>query len=183
MITEDEVRWTGLWLARKLEKHDEVRKVSMLSDQHLKISRKKYRVVIVGATSATRLGVDEFRQVADANSVSFVVNISKESWVPGETLALAEQRDIAIGGLGDIQRALKLPNVASYTNPEITFIERGLRQHSRVKSFQRLDDRRYRIVRHALDDVLVVFLNEYELTADHVRMTLPPETGPEKRLV
>ena len=48
-------------------------------------------------------------------------------------------------------------------------MERGLRQHTRVRILERVHDRKYIIGRYGLDDVVVVLANEYELTADHIR--------------
>ncbi len=52
---------------------------------------------------------------------------------------------------------------------ETEFVERGLSQHDRISSFERVHDRLYRISRSSLPDLIVAMLNEYELTADHLR--------------
>jgi hypothetical protein len=49
------------------------------------------------------------------------------------------------------------------------FVERGLCQHDRVLSFDRIFDRLYQIRRKGLPEITVAMLNEYELTADHLR--------------
>jgi hypothetical protein len=101
--------------------------------------------------------------------VEFIVNVSRESFWTGEAIALVTSSSVAFGGMGDLQSALSLPNVRSFVNREFEFVERGLGQHNRVQSIDRLHDRKYLIKRRGLSDVIMVFLNEYELTADHVR--------------
>ena len=44
-----------------------------------------------------------------------------------------------------------------------------MRQHGHISSFERVHDRLYRISRNGLPDLTVAMLNEYELTADHLR--------------
>ena len=65
-----------------------------------------------------------------------------------------------------------LVNPSSYIDRETLFRERGLNQHDRVKDFVRLDDNRYIISRHELPDVTVIFLYDYELSADAVRTAI-----------
>jgi hypothetical protein len=162
--------WTGGWVAEKIEGHSEVSGVALLSPQHLRLSRKKYAELIVGTTAIYRFDRDAFTQFLGFKpAVSFIVNVPKESYVAGSALRLSTTHGIPIGGLGDLMRALSLADVSEYLNKEFGFIERGLSQHSRISGFDRLDDRSYLVKRYGLEDVHVVFLNEYELTADHVR--------------
>jgi hypothetical protein len=59
--------------------------------------------------------------------------------------------------------------VRGFQPKETEFVERGLRQHDRISSFDRIHDRLYRISRDGLPDLTVAMLNEYELTSDHLR--------------
>ena len=76
---------------------------------------------------------------------------------------------LPVGRLGDLNRALSLPQVREYVDPETRFRERGLEQHARVASFERLDLNRYIIERHGLPTLTVVFLNDYDLSAEALR--------------
>jgi len=89
--------------------------------------------------------------------------------VTGDALKLAAEYSTPIGGLGDPMRAVRLPDISDYVSPDVGFGERAITQHSRVQSHERLADRHYILRRHGLGDVNVVFLNEYELMADHLR--------------
>src|SRR5207253_2327294 len=52
---------------------------------------------------------------------------------------------------------------------ETQFIERSLRQHDCISRFDQVYDQVYCISRNRLPDLFVAMLNEYELTADHLR--------------
>jgi hypothetical protein len=71
--------------------------------------------------------------------------------------------------MGDLYSATSLPNARQYVNKEFDFVERGLRQHTNVSRIERVHDRKYVVKRVKHKDLKVVLLNEYELTADHVR--------------
>ena len=57
----------------------------------------------------------------------------------------------------------------TYLPKETRFILRGLRQHTAVTQVDRINNRMYRIRRLENDDMLVLALNDYDLTADAVR--------------
>ena len=54
-------------------------------------------------------------------------------------------------------RAVRAVDVSAYKSQEVTFLERGLHQHSRVADFERVHDRLYSISRDGLPSVTVVF--------------------------
>jgi hypothetical protein len=64
---------------------------------------------------------------------------------------------------------IDVEDVRAFQPRETEFVERGLRQHDRISSFDRVYDRLYRISRNGLPDLTVAMLDEYELTADHLR--------------
>jgi hypothetical protein len=168
-MSNDE-EWTGSWVAKKIRSHPPVAKVLLVGPQRLELTRTDLPALVVGTTSVACLDADTLRVLlVDAPVPSFIVNVPKESYTTGDALVLARTRSVALGGLGDLTRAVRMRDVADYVSPEVAFVERGLEQHKRVESFQRVDDRRYIIDRRGIPSLTVVFLKEYELTADHVR--------------
>lgn len=162
--------WTGQWIAKILRSSDEVAAVEALTSQLVQVVRKKHPTIQVLAVAVARFDASMLRSLlADTQHASFVVNISKEAHITEDALALAKEMAVGIGGVGDLLGAIELADVSKYVSKELTFIERGLDQHNRVLGYERLDDRLYRINRRGLSDLTVVFLNEYELTADHIR--------------
>lgn len=161
---------TTEWVAANLRKAEHVTQVEVLADQVLRVSRDKYAPYVAGVVSAKSVKVDNIMPLVEsALGVEIIANVPKESYWTGHAIALAQVHNIATGGYGDLLRVIEVEDVRAFQQKETAFIERGLRQHDRITSFNRLHDRLYLIHRNGLPDVTVAMLNEYELTADHLR--------------
>lgn len=162
--------WTPRWVAGRLQGHHRVTHVETEDDGCLVVTRTDDTAVLVGTLSTDLLEKNDLTYwVARAERPAFVVNVSAGGRTAESAFMAAEAAGFAIGGMGDLYRALGEPNPARYVHPEVRNVSRMLRQHSRVESFRRLDDRKYCICRRELDDIVVAILNEYELTAEAVR--------------
>jgi hypothetical protein len=158
------------WVADNLRKAERVSGVEVLSDQILRVSRCKYDPFVAGIVSQPRVESDEIRSIVKSQfGVEIIANVPKEGFWTGSALRLAQDHAIATGTLGDLYRVIDLENVRAFLQRETIFVERGLRQHNRIASFEQVHDRLYRIKRNGLPDLTVVMLNEYELTGDHLR--------------
>jgi hypothetical protein len=136
----------------------------------LRISRSNYDPVVAGIVSAKRVEVDAVRPLVKSKlGVEIIANVPKESYWTGGALKLAQDNNIATGAYGDLLRVIDVEDVRAFQPRETEFVERGLRQHDRISSFDRVYDRLYRISRNGLPDLTVAMLDEYELTADHLR--------------
>lgn len=161
---------TTEWVASNLRKAQRVGKVEVLSDQVLRVSRSKYTPFVAGIVSTKCVDADSVRALVQSKlEVEIIANVPRESYWTGGALRLAHNNNIATGGYGDLLRVINLQDVRAFQPKETEFVERGLRQHHRIATFERVHDRLYRISRDGLPDVTVVMLNEYELTADHLR--------------
>lgn len=161
---------TTEWVAGNLRVTKGVSKVEVLADQVLRISRNKYGPFVAGIVSATCVEADTIRMLVKSDlGVEIIANVPKESYWTGGAIKLAHDNNIATGAYGDILRVIDLQDVRAFQSKETEFVERGLRQHDRIISFERVSDRLYRISRNGSADLTVAMLNEYELTADHVR--------------
>jgi hypothetical protein len=161
---------TTEWVAGNLRKARGVSEVDVLSDQVLRVSRGKYDPFVAGIVSAKCVEIDAVKPLVKSNlGVEIIANVPKESCWTGAALRLAHDNNIATGAYGDLLRVIDLQDVRAFQPKETQFVERGLRQHNRISSFERVYDRLYRISRNGLPDLTVAMLNEYELTADHLR--------------
>ena len=162
--------WAGPWVAARLREEKTVAKVDVLSPSLVAISRTNNPPVVVAAIAAPHIDEDALlRLYGQEPAPGFVVNVSRESALASSAFHLSMARGIPVGGMGDLKRALSLTDISKYVNPELEFVERGMRQHTRVDTFERLDERRYRVFRKGLPPFVVILINEYDLTADHVR--------------
>ncbi|MDQ8732406.1 hypothetical protein [Bradyrhizobium sp. LHD-71] len=162
---------TTQWVAEALRKTDEVSNVDVLDDQVLRVERTKYAPFVAGIVSKTRVHADDIRPLVEStHGVEIIANVPKEAVWTGDAIRLAQNNSVATGVFGDLYRVLGESNVRGFQQREIAFIERGLRQHDRVTSFERDYDKVYRLSRKGgLPDLTAAMLNEYELTTDHIR--------------
>jgi hypothetical protein len=161
---------TTEWVAGNLRKAVRVSKVEVISDQVLRVSRDKYAPFVAGIVSSKRVEANEVRPLVKSDlGVEIIANVPKESFWTGGALRLAHDNNIATGAYGDLLGAIGLQDVRAFQPREIEFVERGLRQHNRISRFERVHDRLYRVSRNSSPDLMVAMLNEYELTADHLR--------------
>lgn len=161
---------TSEWVAGNLRSAEGVSNVELLSDQVLRVSRSEHDPFVAGIVSATSVEADTVRPLMTSNfGVEIIANVPKESYWTGGALRLARDNNIATGAYGDLLRAIRLPDVRAFQPKETEFVERCLRQHHRISNFERVHDRLYRISRDGLPDLTVAMLNEYELTANHLR--------------
>jgi hypothetical protein len=162
--------WTGRWVADKVQSHEKVASAELVAPQLVKIARKNLPEVFAATTAVDCLSHEILEKLIEQSpDAEFVANIPKEAYITGKALDAAELLGIGIGGFGDLLSSLSMENVGEYRNKELEYIARGLRHHDRVTSFDRIHDRYYRIHRDGLKALTAVFLNAYDLTADHVR--------------
>ena len=169
-MTERDGGWTGEWVARALREHSAVKDVQLVEPQVLRVDRKEHSSFAVATLGLPRVNDSDVDQaLAGPSDVEFLVNVPRESFWTGEAIKAAIRHKVGFGGLRDLMSATADEHPRLYQNKEFAFVERGLRQHTRVSSFDRLNDRQYLIKRHGRGDLTIVLLNEYELTAEHVR--------------
>jgi hypothetical protein len=162
---------TTEWVAGNLREAEHVTQVEVLSDQVLRVSRDKHAPYVAGIVSVKCVKVEDIMPIVESElGVEIIANVPNESYWTGEAIMLAQVHSIATGGYGDLLRVIDDEDVRAFQQKETIFIERGLRQHDRISSFDREYDRLYRIRRYGLSDLKVAMLNEYELTADHLRI-------------
>ena len=161
---------TTSWVAHKLREVPYVERVTVLGPQTLRITRDEYDPFVAGIISTPRVTVDVLEPIiGDDRSIEMVANIPKNAVWTGEAIEFGLSCGFSFGGIGDLMRAVQCENVRAYVRPEFGFVERGLMQHNRVQSLKREFDRVYLVRRRSMPPVRFVMLNEYELTADHVR--------------
>ena len=147
---------TTQWVAENLRKKEHVLDVDMLSDQVLRVTRSDHDPFVAGIVSAKRVEVGTVIQLVESeHGVEIIANVPRESYWTGEAIRLAQENHIATGSYGDLLRAIGIEEVRGFQSPETLFVERGLRQHSRVLRFDRVHDRIYQISRRGLPDLTV----------------------------
>lgn len=157
------------WLIESIKKHDQVLSVNVETDNVINIQRREGIPLKVAAISLKVTSSTTVIDVVKEHSFEFLLNIPKDAYTIGEIFEYLDSKQISYGGLGDLYRILSENENWPYQQPEVSFIMRGLEQHSKVSSIKRLDDRRYSITRKNLPAVIVVALNDYDFNTESVR--------------
>jgi hypothetical protein len=169
-MTEGDPTWTGQWAASRISERTEVTSVQLLHPQVLHVTRKDEGPFIAATLASKAVDRPTVEGLADlGHKIDIYVNIPKEAIWTGDAIAAVAEKTAAFGGMSDLQRVITDSIPSRYVNPEFGFVERGLRQHTLVRGLRRLHDRKYTIQRIRHSDITIVLLNEYELSADHVR--------------
>lgn len=156
-------------MIESIEKHDQVSSVNVETDNVINIQRKEGVPLKVAAISSKVTSSAIVLEVVKEHSFEFLLNIPKDAYTVGEIFEYLDSKQISYGGLGDLYRVLSENENWPYQPKEVSFIIRGLEQHSKVSSVKRLDDRRYSITRKNLPSVIVVALNDYDFNTESVR--------------
>ncbi|MBE7446092.1 MAG: hypothetical protein HS132_12900 [Planctomycetia bacterium] len=168
MARNDE--WTAGWTAEKLHGHSEVLSTEPITGNALKIKTKKSKGLILIATlSVDTVRKDDFAEVYLSKDVVFAMNVPKNAVYYKSAIRFAENKSFGIGGLSDLFAALNGNSYRQYLSKETRFVLRGLEQHTKVSSVNRITNRLYEVSRHGLEPIRILALNEYDLTADAVR--------------
>ena len=158
------------WTLKQLSEHDEVVVVEPRGDTFIEIQRKKYEPISAAILNEGRVDRGIVESVFDQGvDVQFVANVPKVSVWTGDAIVVAREHNSGWGGLGDLMSAINLESVEGFQRNEYSFVERGIHQHNKVESFERLFDRVFLLFRKGLPEIKVALANEYELTAEHVR--------------
>ncbi len=136
----------------------------------VRIKRDKYAPFVAGIISVPKVTPCIVHSVSNADpTIEILVNVPKNSMWTGFAITAAAARGVAFGSIKDLMSAVSYEDVRRYMRREYDFVERGLRQHtSRVLRLEREADR-FSCIGTSCSPLRVVLLNEYELTADHVR--------------
>ena len=161
--------WTGEWCVSKLQEVEKIDQLSLVNSNFFNAINRDFGLIKVATMSVNRIDANTLIELLSDESVDFVLNVKGTPYITQCALEMSEKNQFGIGGVADAMRALRDGNASSYLDPEIFFVLQGLRQHTRVSSVVRLDNRRFKIDRRGLDSVKVITLNEYELTAEAVR--------------
>jgi len=170
-MSEANADWTGRWALDRLQSHDQVTNVELVHPQVVRISRKSHSTFLAGLIAASIVDDHIVRTVLCLDTqIEFIANIPRESFWKGDAIELARRSKVGFGSYGDLLSAIAHSDVRAYIKKEYDFVDRGFRQHTAISDIQRVHDRLFILNRHAHQSVTVVILNEYELTADHVRV-------------
>lgn len=162
--------WTADWTCKKLISHSDIISASARGTNHIELSVKKVdRPIQIATMSIDTVRAIDLGELCESNDIEFAMNIKKDAICDHSAIQFSESAPIGLGGLGDLYVAANEKEFRTYLPKETRFILRGLRQHTAVSDVRRLNNRLYRVERLSRKPMLVLALNDYDLTADSVR--------------
>jgi hypothetical protein len=157
------------WLVDKLADSQAVKSTTILSDSLLKVVRTNGVELKITSATLDKFHVADVKKILDAQIADCILHTSKEPFIDGDVLDYLDSQKVVLGGFGDVLRLISQDSNWPYEPPDVRFILRGLRQHTRVSSVRRLDNKRYEISRVGLRTVTIISLDDYDLGIESIR--------------
>ena len=160
------------WVADKLAGDPNLYQIDQISEDRLRIGRKTADTFTVGLLGLRGLVTEEAIRffITPSEPLQFVCNVPAQGIWSGAAIDLVHQMPAAFGGMGDLKRASREPDVATYRFKGFQFVEDGLRQHSAVRSVTRVFDRVFLAERYRGPAMTVVLVDAYEMSAEDIRL-------------
>lgn len=157
------------WLVEKLEDNENVDSTTIVSENLLTIKRTDGSNLNVTKSTLNHFSVGDIKNILSVQNADFILHTLKEPFVDGSVFDYLESKQIVLGGFGDLTRVVNQGHNFPYLPPDVHFIFRGLKQHTKVSSVRRLDNKRYEVERHGLETVTIIALNDYDLGVESIR--------------
>jgi len=140
-----------------------------VDDCILDIVRKEGESLRVYYSTLRSFNMVDVRQILDVSNPDFILHAVKEPIIHEGVIGFMDSIHKVLGGYSELFGVIRQGNNWPYWSSETRFIMRGLEQHTKVTNITRLDKKRYRISRRGLDDVVIVSIDDYDLSIESVR--------------
>jgi hypothetical protein len=157
------------WIVDRLADKKEIASTSIVGTGLLNIVRKDGPPLSVTASPLNAFGLNDVKMILQSNDADFVLHTFKDPFIDGSVYSYLDSERKVIGGFSDFFRVLNQEDNWPYLPKEVRFIVRGLEQHTKVSSVQRLDNKRYEISRYGLETVTIIALYDYDLSVESIR--------------
>ncbi len=162
--------WMNKFVVEKLPQYNSVETTDSLDNGYLLIKRKKGVDFKCFCISSEEVTYRMIKEILDKKlEIDFIVNIKKDYLISGAAMSLMDSNYISFGGFGDLIRFTNQRDNKLFVEKEYAFVIRGLKQHDKIKTIERLDNKRIRVERYSLSEVIIVMNNDYDLNTESVR--------------
>lgn len=168
----DSKNWMNEFVIEKLPKNMNLEVTNSLDNDTLLIKREEGESFKCFCISTDEITYEIIKDILDKKlDINFIVNIKKDYLISGDVMNNLSTNNISFGGFGDLMRFSNQLDNKLFVEKEYEFVSRGLNQHGKIKRIERLDNKRIRIERYSLSEVIIVMNNDYDLSIDSVRRT------------
>lgn len=157
------------WMAGKLQENKCVENIEVIGDGTLVINTTQGDTYLIGAINTGRITCPEINEYLDSKKIDFLSVKGGVEFISGDAMRLLEQKKIGVGSFGHIASSLRANNPLEHLDKEHLFINRVFNQHSHVSSVERETNKKYRLKRRGLADLVIIAANDYDMTAGSVR--------------
>ena len=158
------------WVAKRLSEMDNTIAIVPILEHYISIERKQYPSFVSAVISENVVGSEALVSLeSPPEKLQFVCNLPKFGVWTGEAIEAAKNGNLGWGGMGELMSVVGREEVAGFQRKEYDFVERGLRQHLAIERLVRRYDRVFEAVRCGMRPLVIVLVNEYDLSAEGVR--------------
>ncbi|SDY09555.1 hypothetical protein [Hymenobacter psychrophilus] len=166
-------QWTTNWVIDKLTGHNRIFSIKKDNENDLILIERNFgENIIVATLSLSEINISSVVDIITNKKLDFIVNVKKDYIVKEDAYQLATQHKVIIGGMGDIDRIMNQEYNWPYLDPETNFIIRGLEQHTKVRSINKIDNRRLKLSTINNNYLIIIYLNDYDLSIESVRKSI-----------
>lgn len=157
------------WMDKKLSTKQSVDNVIAHDNQTLTVTTRNGGIYLVGAVNGGRIELSDLNEYLDGKQLNILIIHGDLLFMSGDAIELLRSKGIAYDSFGRFSTGLDLDNISEHLDKENKFISRGLLQHSAVSSVERLTNKKYMVERHSKPSLIILSVNDYDLSAEAVR--------------
>lgn len=157
------------WMAAKLQDSKDVENIEIADNETLVVITTEGESYSIGAINTGRITCPDLNKYLDNKDLNFLSVKGGVEFISGDAMELLEQKKIGVGSFGHIASSLGTKNPLENLDKEHFFINRVFTQHTHVSSVERETNKKYRIKRRGMADLVIVAVDDYDMTAGSVR--------------
>ncbi|MCU5772529.1 hypothetical protein N5923_16320 [Erwiniaceae bacterium BAC15a-03b] len=157
------------WMVGKLQESKGVENIEVADNGTLVVITTGGETYSIGAINTGRITCPELNEYLENKEIYLLSVKGGVEFISGDAMKLLEQKKIGVDSFGHIASSLSSNNPHEHIDKEHLFINRVFKQHSHVSSVERETNKKYRLKRRGMADLVIVAVNDYDMTAGSVR--------------
>jgi len=157
------------WMVGKLKESEGIENIEVADNGTLVVITTDGESYSIGAINTGRITCPELNEYLESKEIDFLSVKGGVEFISEDAMKLLEQKKIGVDSFGHIASSLRTNNPFEHIDKEHFFINRVFKQHSHVSSVERETNKKYRIKRRGMADLVIVAANDYDMAAGSVR--------------
>ncbi|WP_349886292.1 hypothetical protein [Pantoea ananatis] len=157
------------WMVGKLQESKYFENIEVADNGTIVVITNEGESYSIGAINTGRITCPELNEYLENKEIDFLSVKGGVEFISRDAMKLLEHKKIGVDSFGHIAFSLSANNPLEHLDKEHLFINRVFNQHSHVISVERETNKKYRIKRRGMADLVIVAVNDYDMTAGSVR--------------